>query len=120
MRKAKTKKIQPVIFTIKMSGNDFTGKVEIETYKGLIIGTSTFVISLSEDSCRCEKEYFWLSIAGLYLDITRLFKLFAGKDVTIELDLENPGNIDMTESERRILLALCDIFRSHESVLRNR
>ena len=88
------------------------GTTEIDPGKDMIVGASKFFFP--NGTIHGEKEHFWLSCADMKRDLREQYKIFTGADVTIELHLEKPRDSKMPESERRIMSALCEIFRSHE------
>ena len=90
------------------------GTTEVETGKDLIVGFSTVFINSPDGPIRGEKEHFWLSCADMKRELRDIYKIFTGEGVTIELHLEKPRDAKMPEIDRRIMLALCEVFRSHE------
>lgn len=90
------------------------GTTEIESGRDIIVGASTFFINSPDGPIRGEKEHFWLTCADMKRELRDIYKIFTGEGVTIELHLEKPRDAKMPESERRIMSALCEVFRSHE------
>ena len=101
-------------YTITFRHAKLVGTTEIEPGKDLIVGDSTFYINTPDGPIQGAKEHLWLTIADMKCELRDIYKIFTGGGVTVELRLEKPRDAKMSESERRIMVALCEVFRSHE------
>lgn len=101
-------------YTISLIHAKLVGTTEIESGRDIIVGASTFFINSPEGPIRGEKEHFWLTCSDMKRELREIYKIFTDEGVTIELNFERPRDTKMPDIERRIMLALCEVFRSHE------
>ena len=112
--KSETKRNNSMKITISLKHAKLVGTTEIELGKDLIVGASTFSINTPDGPIQGAKEHFWLTSADMKRELREIYRIFKLEGVTIELCLEKPRDAKMPESERRIMSALCEVFRSHE------